>query len=489
MVNKWKRTSLEELGVELIDCDHKTPKAVEEGVPYIGIPQMDNGRINFEAKPRLISEKDFITWTRKANPKYGDVILSRRCNSGETVYVPKEAKFALGQNLVLLRPTGDRLHPEYLRWVVQGTEWWNEVAKYLNPGAIFESLKCRDIPKFSIPEPPKLHQIKISGLLSSISDKIELNQQTNQTLEKMAQTLFKSWFVDFDPVFDNALAKADFNLENLPSTWPDALLQRATSRLQVLQDNSTLKAKLTQHSLAETENNAALAQASQAENTHQHFPSEFEPTDESAIGINGWIPKGWAIESLDKVAHYQNGLALQKFRPIKGEKSLPVVKISQLKKGYADGAELASENIKTECIIDDGDIVFSWSGTLVVDLWCGGKAALNQHLFKVTSDNFSKWFYYLYTKVHLNEFQRIAADKAVTMGHIKRSHLTEAKCVIPSKTLLYELGHMISPLIDKEITLRKESQKLTKLRDTLLPKLISGELQIPDGLATVGNDD
>ena len=222
MADKWKNTSLKELGVQLIDCDHKTPKGVDEGIPYIGIPQMDNGRINFDANPRLITEEDFITWTRKANPTYGDIILSRRCNSGETAYVPENAKFALGQNLVLLRPTGDRLHPGYLRWAVQGREWWNEVAKYLNPGAIFDSLKCAEIPKFQIPEPPKDQQILIDELLLAISDKIELNQQTNQTLENIAQALFKSWFVDFDPVIDNALAAGN--------TVPEPLQKRAEQR-------------------------------------------------------------------------------------------------------------------------------------------------------------------------------------------------------------------------------------------------------------------
>ncbi|PCC10284.1 restriction endonuclease subunit S [Pseudoalteromonas sp. JB197] len=234
MGSKWQSTSLKELGVRLIDCDHKTPKAVECGIPYIGIPQMDNGRINFDANPRLISEDDFKHWTRKANPMYGDIILSRRCNSGETVYVPRNSKFALGQNLVLLRPEGERVHPEYLRWAVHGKEWWNEVAKYLNPGAIFESLKCADIPKFKIPEPPISAQIKIAEHLSAISGKIELNQKINQTLEQMAQALFKSWFVDFDPVFDNLLASVDFNLENLETSLPDELIQKAQRRLAAL---------------------------------------------------------------------------------------------------------------------------------------------------------------------------------------------------------------------------------------------------------------
>ncbi|MBL0711035.1 MAG: restriction endonuclease subunit S, partial [Colwellia sp.] len=269
MVNKWTTTSLKDLGIKLIDCDHKTPKAVDNGIPYIGIPQMDNGRINFDANPRLISEEDFIKWTRKADPKYGDVILSRRCNSGETVYVPKNSKFALGQNLVLLRPTDDRIHPEYLRWVVHGYEWWNEVAKYLNPGAIFESLKCADIPKFKIPEPPKRDQIKISEVLSAISDKIELNHQSNQTLEQMAQALFKSWFIDFDPVIDNAL-DAGITVND----FPEALQHRA-----LLRKDSRKQAELLNEYKPLPDDIRAL------------FPSEFEQTDEPSIGIKGWIPK------------------------------------------------------------------------------------------------------------------------------------------------------------------------------------------------------
>lgn len=181
------------------------------------------------------------------------------------------------------------------------------------------------------------------------------------------------------------------------------------------------------------------------------------------------------VKALDEIAHYQNGLALQKFRP--ENEFLPVVKIAELKKGYADGSEKASVNIKPECIIDNGDVIFSWSGSLVVDFWCGGKAALNQHLFKVTSDNHPKWFYYLYTKHHLAEFQRIAQDKAVTMGHIKREHLSKAFCVVPDKLFLSEIK-MFENLLSQVINNRLENFNLQEVRDGLLPKLLSGELEV-----------
>jgi type I restriction enzyme S subunit len=194
----------------------------------------------------------------------------------------------------------------------------------------------------------------------------------------------------------------------------------------------------------------------------------------------GEIPEGWQCLALDAIAKYQNGLALQKFRPENDDDYLPVVKIAQLKKGYADGEEKASPKIKPDCIIDNGDVVFSWSGSLMVDTWCGGKAALNQHLFKVTSKIYPKWLYYQFTKNHLEEFQRIAAAKAVTMGHIKREHLKAALCAIPGASVIDAAGKLLGSLLDKQIEQRLESNTLSQLRDTLLPKLLSGELSLSD---------
>jgi len=141
---------------------------------------------------------------------------------------------------------------------------------------------------------------------------------------------------------------------------------------------------------------------------------------------------------------------------------------------------LASPSISADCIIDDGDVVFSWSGSLMIDVWCGGKAALNQHLFKVTSDNFPKWFYFKWSDEHLNNFQKIAADKAVTMGHIKRSHLSEALCAVPGNHLIKLGAEHFDPILERIISNRLHSRSLTKLRDTLLPKLISGDLRLPE---------
>jgi len=126
MAGDWRVMALGTAGVELIDCVHKTPKERGVGYRYIAIPQMKRGHIDFGANPRRISCEDFLEWTKKARPQHGDVILSRRCNPGETACVPPSADFALGQNLVLLRPDGSRVYPEFLRWLVRGPEWWGQ---------------------------------------------------------------------------------------------------------------------------------------------------------------------------------------------------------------------------------------------------------------------------------------------------------------------------------------------------------------------------
>jgi len=188
--------------------------------------------------------------------------------------------------------------------------------------------------------------------------------------------------------------------------------------------------------------------------------------------------EGWEVKPLDEIANYLNGLALQKFPPKDGEESLPVIKIAQLRKNSTEGADRASANIDPAYIVNDGDVLFSWSGSLEVSLWCGGRGALNQHLFKVTSEHYPKWFYYLWTREHLPDFQEIAAGKATTMGHIQRHHLKVALAIVPPALTMNWMTAQMSPLIDRFILNMLQSRTLAALRDAPLPKLISGEMRV-----------
>ena len=193
------------------------------------------------------------------------------------------------------------------------------------------------------------------------------------------------------------------------------------------------------------------------------------------------IPDGWQESSLLGIADYLNGLAMQKYRPKDDEQGLPVLKIKELRQGSCDfNSELCSPSIKPEYIVHDGDVIFSWSGSLLVDLWCGGTCGLNQHLFKVTSSTYDKWFYYAWTNHHLQKFAAIAADMATTMGHIKREELSKAEVLIPSHSDYDRIGGLLAPLYELVISNRIENRKLASLRDELLPQLMSGQLDVSE---------
>lgn len=261
-------------------------------------------------------------------------------------------------------------------------------------GAVQAKLPIKNIQTIQILLPPLDVQKKIAGVLGALDDKIELNNRINNNLEQQAQTLFKSWFVDFEP-------------------------------------------------------------------------------------FGGKMPDDWKVGNLLDIADYLNGLAMQKFRPAENDKGLPVLKIKELRQGFCDSnSELCSLNVKNEYIVNDGDVIFSWSGSLLVDFWCGGKCGLNQHLFKVTSKNFDKWFYFLWTKHYLEHFAFIAADKATTMGHIKREELEKAKVIIPSSECYQKMKQIMTPIYNLLISNRVENTRLSALRDALLPKLMSGEIDV-----------
>ena len=258
-------------------------------------------------------------------------------------------------------------------------------------------IKASDLAEITVKLPPLPTQQKIAAILSSLDDKIELNNKINTNLEQQAQALFKNWFVDFEP-------------------------------------------------------------------------------------FGGKMPEEWKVGKLSEIADYLNGLAMQKFRPLEGEEGLPVLKIKELRQGcFDESSELCSPSrIKPEYIIHDGDVIFSWSGSLLVDIWCGGTCGLNQHLFKVTSKTYEKWFYYLWTKHHLDRFIFLAADKATTMGHIKREELDKAEVIIPDDKTYSKLTMTLSPIIDTIINNRVENRRLSEIRDNLLPELMSGNINVED---------
>ena len=330
-----------------------------KGTPVIAVQHIGENSLRQGEYP-LVDDDDTARLSRY-KVRENDILFGRKGAVDRRALIRShESGWLQGSDCIRLR-FNETIDARYISYVLGTSAYKQWIVRHAH-GATMPSLNQEILGLIPLPLPPLPEQKRIAHILGTLDDKIELNQRMNATLEAMARVLFKSWFVDFDPV----RAKID-------GRKPEGMD-------------------------AET---AAL------------FPSEFQ---ESPLGP---IPKGWKVQSLDKIAHYLNGLALQKF-PANNDLTLPVIKIAQLRKGDAAGADRCSANIPSEYIVNDGDVLFSWSGSLEVGLWCGGRGALNQHLFKVTSTVFHKWFYYLWTLHHLDEFRLIAADKATTMGHIQR---------------------------------------------------------------------
>lgn len=288
-----------------------------------------------------------------------------------------------------------------------------DISGYLT-GAVMPKLTQGNLNLIEIPHPPIPEQCAIAHILGSLDDKIELNRKRNETLEAMARALFQDWFVDFGPV----------------------------------------RAKM--------------------EGRDPYLPAEIWELFPERLDEDG-KPEGWEEKPLDEIADFLNGLALQKF-PVKDvEDSLPVIKIAELRNGVTAKSDRASREVPTKYIIEDGDFLFSWSGSLLAKFWTEGEGALNQHLFKVTSKTYPMWFVSQWVHHHLDEFQAIAAAKATTMGHIQRGHLSAAMTICPNSELMSTMSRIMAPIVGQTVENELESRSLAQLRDTLLPKLISGD--------------
>lgn len=362
---------------------------VANGTPIVTVEHLGNKMFSEQNLPRVSNtDKNRL---KKYVLKQGDIVFSRVGSVDRCSYVDqKHDGWMFSGRCLRVRPTSE-IDSEYLYYYFC-LEETKQFVRNIAVGATMPSINTKLLGEVVVTFPELEQQKRISGILSAIDSKIEVNQKINDNLYAQVKAIFSENFLNLD-----------------------------------------------------------------------------------------FLPDGWKTGNLLDIADYLNGLAMQKYRPKDGETGLPVLKIKELRQGICDAnSELCSPSIKSEYIIHDGDIIFSWSGSLLVDIWCGGTCGLNQHLFKVTSNNYDKWFYYLWTAHHLDRFIAVAADKATTMGHIKREELEKAEVIIPSKCDYKRISTLIKPLFDLIISNRIENRKLTALRNTLLPKIMSGEIDVSD---------
>ena len=278
----------------------------------------------------------------------------------------------------------DKANSQFVYYYIQSS--YEELLN-LACGAAQQNLSVGVIGDFQISLPPLDEQKQIASVLSSLDDKIDLLNRENATLEAMAETLFRQWFIED--------AKED-----------------------------------------------------------------------------------WEEKPLSSIATFLNGLACQKYPPKNEIEKLPVLKIRELTNGIGADSDWATTDVGEEYVVHSGDVVFAWSASLMVKIWDGGDCILNQHLFRVTSTTYPKWFYYLWCKHYLNEFIVIAQSHATTMGHIKRNDLDTAMVFVPSSEEMKIMSEALEPIFSKLENNNNQLVSLRTQRDTLLPKLMSNEISV-----------
>jgi type I restriction enzyme, S subunit len=393
----------------------KNDELSNEGLPFARAGNINNG-FHFKKADRFPEERLSVVGNKLSQA--GDVVFTSKGTVGRFAFVTSDVEqFIYSPQLCFWRSLNhDVIDPRFLYYWMNSFDFYEQFKGVSGQTDMAEYVSLTDQRRMTITLPDIATQRSIGKLLGALDQKIEINTLLNSNLGKMAHSIFKDWFIDFGPTRAKMAGQAPYLA---PEIW-------------------------------------AL------------FPDRFDGSG---------LPDAWRASTLDQIADFLNGLALQKFPPSDNH-WLPIIKIAQLRVNHCRNADLASANIPEQYVVEDGDILFSWSGSLMQCVWTGGRGALNQHLFKVTSSGYPKWFFYRWIEHHMPHFQSIAASKATTMGHIQRHHLTQAQVTIPGDDVLQAANALIAPLFEKIVSNSIEIKMLEHTRDMLLPKLMSGGFRI-----------
>jgi len=436
--NKISLGKLQKLGLADIQTGPfgtvlKASEFSDFGVPVISTGEIREGFVQLSQRTPFVSE-EITNRLPQFVLELDDIVFGRKGAIDRNAIIKgNQVGWFLGSDGIRLRLSKD-INSAFVSYQLR----LDAIGKWLlqnSTGSTMPSLNQKILDRLPLWLPPICIQDGIASILSSIDAKIEVNNKINAELEAMAKLIYDYWFVQFDFPFDLAQGKPDPNGKPYKSSGGKMVY------------------------------NAALKRE---------------------------IPEGWEVGTLLDIANYQNGIACQKFRPI-DETYLPVIKIKEMRDGYTDKTEKVRLDVPDRVKIFDGDVLFSWSASLEVIIWSGGKGALNQHIFKVTSDNYPKSYYYFELLNYLQHFKMIADLRKTTMGHITQDHLKQSRISIPPYDLCFRLEEKIGPMLKSIVSNRQQNQKLSEQRDWLLPMLMNGQVTVANeelGItnAELGND-
>ena len=395
----------------------------DEGPWKLTAKDVVDGRINYDTARRTTQDA-FDRLTDKSRPRVGDVLLTKDGSIGRVAVVDREG-ICINQSVALIRPNA-RIIPDFLKYLLFSPHY-QKVMEGDSDGSTIKHIYITRVDKMQVAVPPVEEQKKFLEVIKGIDDRITLLRETNTTLEAIAQALFKSWFVDFDPVHAKMQGRA-----------PEGM------------DQAT----------------AAL------------FPDSFE---ESELGP---VPNGWSLCPVYDLATFINGAAYKAFEPNAERRGLPIIKIAELKSGVSATTAFSAVDMPKKYLIELGDILFSWSGnpdtSIDTFVWPHEAAWLNQHIFRVLPNEQVERALVLNTLRYLRPvFAELARNKQTTgLGHVTVADLKRLLIVKPDSKLLDLFNQIAGPVQQRIFENERQAILLSKIRDNLLPRLIYGQLEM-----------
>ncbi|MBR1694417.1 MAG: restriction endonuclease subunit S [Selenomonas sp.] len=398
---------------DVYDGPHATPKETENGPVYLGIKAITEQGRIDSSQFKYLSNEDYIKWTKRVTPQSNDIVFSYEATLGRYAIIPDGFHGCLGRRLAIVRVRDNKKLNYKYLYYYFLSPIWKA---FISNNTVSGST----VDRISIDEFPnyeiEVPEIKIQNMIVSILDAVDTKIDINIKTINTLESMAKT-------LYDYWFVQFDF---------PDANGRPYKTRGGKMEWNETLSRE---------------------------------------------IPAGWEVDNLFRIASYVNGLACQKYRPQGNEESLPVIKIREMHEGVRTDTERVSANIPLDNVICDGDILFSWSATLEIQYWTGGKAGLNQHIFKVIpSEDIPKEYVYHQLKEYIVNFVKIAEARKTTMGHITQDHLKFSRIVIPPYEVLRRFEERMKPIHKQMVKCNQENRKLIYLRDFLLPMLMNGQV-------------
>lgn len=449
---------LENAGIQLIDGDRgknypKHNDFMENGYClFLSAKNVTKSGFQFQETAFINETKDCELKAGKL--KYGDIVLTTRGTVGNVAYYDSNNPYKhirINSGMIIIRSDSKLWNPKFLYFILTSAFLQEQIVNLISGSAV-PQLPARDIKKFILPVISKNIQDKISNVISALNDKISVNIDTNQTLEQMSQTIFKSWFVDFDPVIDNAL--------DAGNPIPEALQSRAELRQKVRNsaDFKPLPADI-----------RAL------------FPAEFEETE------LGWVPKGWKIStagdelvvkggstpSTSNADFWENGtIHWTSPKDLTGNDSKVLLDTSK------KITELGLKKISSGLLPTD-TILMSSRAPIGYLALAKTPMAINQGYIAIpSSKNLSSEYIIYWLENIMDDIKGMAGG--TTFAEISKSAFKTINLVIPSKNIVDEFTRLAHQHFEKVVSNTRQITALTNLRDTLLPELISGELSLED---------